>query len=1074
MDLTAGKPLAAVVLALLAASTAVAQLGDQIPRASYYAASQAVYAGEYRSAARELARETQRGIHTPQTRWIDSICYFAMFGEVLYHQGRNAEALAQFDEACQLLLAYPNWMLQVRFQQNPRPDPNRARRVPSWGRSQRTFVLGQFSNSEQVLVGDLDANRTLQTGGVFRAPMLWRVNVIEVVRMSALAIRRRNEILGPLAAHDAINKQLTAALSAGNLSPANHWSGAWIDLLRGLAQAGAGKLDEADNLLGRSLVIDGQFDHPLTGVALLEQGRIAAIKGDTRRAAQLFAEAGYSAFYFEDFDVLTESALNGWFNHLASGAAGVYPPLDPIANWAQTNRLQHIAAKLRLAQAETLVWLNQVAAAASIVDEIGRRIGEMRTGLPGVHLLYVQAVLQIVQGRFDTGAEALTRALTAQSGISLRNFQIARLNDMYDSRAASARVAIDLYKALLTDPSGADWLRSPLDAMAVVETGHNAAYDRWFLAALERKEPPLALEVAERSKRRRFLATQPLGGRLLALRAILESPENNLSHDGLAQRQQLLGAFPDYRKLTDAGRQIYLQLQAGAVLAPGVGDPKPLHALYDQWDRNATDRQHILTHLAVRRLPSSLEFPPMRTVPDLQKMLDGEAMVVFHAVGENVYGFGVSNSAVNIWQLPDARRLRNGIGNFLRALGNYGANRDLAAAELKSDAWREAAKETYNGIFKDSHLDVTKTTGLIIIPDNLLWYLPFEALIPAGGKGDKTLADLFPIRYGPTAGLAVSNSRPLRRPQHTGILAGDLKFAGEPADRDKLLQELVSAVPGSLVIPEPLNEPARLVSPLLDGLIVLDDIQADTLGEPSYLFPKSRGTSKEKANAWITLPYGGPERLVITGFNTEAQQGLKTPRRETSRSSAARKPVTAPGDDIFLSLCNLMSSGARAVLLTRWRTGGRTNFDLVREFVKESADAPAAEAWQRACLLARENPLDQTHEPRLKRSEETGELPNADHPFFWAGYLVVDTGPRAEKPENLEAPKKEPANDKKLPPPEKPGEAGDNLPAPKKGKEPAADKNPNDAAAEGVAQPGRSLTMTPVRNETVLATGYVV
>ena len=34
MDLTAGKPFAAIVLALLAASTAVAQLGDEIPHAS--------------------------------------------------------------------------------------------------------------------------------------------------------------------------------------------------------------------------------------------------------------------------------------------------------------------------------------------------------------------------------------------------------------------------------------------------------------------------------------------------------------------------------------------------------------------------------------------------------------------------------------------------------------------------------------------------------------------------------------------------------------------------------------------------------------------------------------------------------------------------------------------------------------------------------------------------------------------------------------------------------------------------------------------------------------------------------
>src|SRR5258707_10908269 len=98
-----------------------------------------------------------------------------------------------------------------------------------------------------------------------------------------------------------------------------------------------------------------------------------------------------------------------------------------------------------------------------------------------------------------------------------------------------------------------------------------------------------------------------------------------------------------------------------------------------------------------------------------------------------------------------------------------------------------------------------------------------------------------------------------------------------------LRRGLGGVVAGLLVFPEPLNEPARLVSPLLDGLVSLDEIQGDTLGEPSYLFPKSRGASKEKANAWITLPYGGPERLVFTGFKTQDQQGLKTPRPATTR-----------------------------------------------------------------------------------------------------------------------------------------------------------------------------------------------
>src|SRR3954466_9352706 len=121
--------------------------------------------------------------------------------------------------------------------------------------------------------------------------MLLRVNAIEVMRMSALAIRRRNEILGPLGPQDALTRQLVTVLSAGNLAPPNHWSIAWIDLLRGLAQEGAGKLDEADLLPGRAPGGHGQFGHALTGVGLLEQGRIAMMKGDNRRATRLLAEA---------------------------------------------------------------------------------------------------------------------------------------------------------------------------------------------------------------------------------------------------------------------------------------------------------------------------------------------------------------------------------------------------------------------------------------------------------------------------------------------------------------------------------------------------------------------------------------------------------------------------------------------------------------------------------------------------------------------------------------------------------------------------------------------------------------
>jgi hypothetical protein len=186
-----------------------------------------------------------------------------------------------------------------------------------------------------------------------------------------------------------------------------------------------------------------------------------------------------------------------------------------------------------------------------------------------------------------------------------------------------------------------------------------------------------------------------------------------------------------------------------------------------------------------------------------------------------------------------------------------------------------------------------------------------------------------------------------------------------------------------------LPEPGNLIAPLVDQLIVMDDLSGNAeIGEAASILPRSKGSNKDFANAWIMLPFGGPEQIVLTGVATEAEVGLKATKRGGK--------LVRPGADIFQSLCTMMSGGARTILMTRWRTGGRTNFELVREFAKELPNAPAAESWQRACLLAREAALDATHEPRLKQSDDAGDLPTADHPFFWAGYILIDTGPRPE------------------------------------------------------------------------------
>ena len=243
-----------------------------MPNPAYYAAVNEFYRGQYRDAERAFQRMTRSGVQAGQARWIDAICYHAMYGEVLYHEGRNAEALQAFDQACLMLLTYPDFLKQVRFD-DPRPEANPSRAQAPWGPGTRPMALGDYPQTMPVAVGSITgANEALQRGGTFLQAQYWRVNVTEVIRAAALAMRRRNELLGPLAKYDRISKELATTMSRSDLAPANHWSLAWTELLAGIAKAGIGDAAEAKTRLDRALVVSGTFDHPLTGVALLGAG----------------------------------------------------------------------------------------------------------------------------------------------------------------------------------------------------------------------------------------------------------------------------------------------------------------------------------------------------------------------------------------------------------------------------------------------------------------------------------------------------------------------------------------------------------------------------------------------------------------------------------------------------------------------------------------------------------------------------------------------------------------------------------------------------------------------------------
>ncbi|MFH1269289.1 MAG: tetratricopeptide repeat protein, partial [Planctomycetota bacterium] len=230
------------ILFLPWARRADAQIADRsVPSVAYYASFYDFYDGEFRDALDEFRDEWRGGIKTPQSRWIDSICYHTMIGECYYHMGALGDALEHYSAALDLYLAFPDWMMSVQFEPAIRPAQAGELRPAPWGPSTRRPQPGHFKSTTLIAQGRLNNDQVLQQGGVVQMAQLFPIGAQEIVRCTTLAIRRRTELLGPLSQYDPLFATLATTLSLNPGCP-NHWSQAWVDVQYGLALVATGRV----------------------------------------------------------------------------------------------------------------------------------------------------------------------------------------------------------------------------------------------------------------------------------------------------------------------------------------------------------------------------------------------------------------------------------------------------------------------------------------------------------------------------------------------------------------------------------------------------------------------------------------------------------------------------------------------------------------------------------------------------------------------------------------------------------------------------------------------------------------
>lgn len=993
-----------------------------IPSVAFDAALNALGNGEFSVALEIAGREYASGIRAAGQRWIDSIPAATVVGECLFELGRFREAVAAYDEALLLAAQHADWLLAVQFPtQAPQALPRG--RLATWGRSARGTRPAAFPDTMPIRQAGADPQKVLAQGGVLAAPVNFPIRPQEIMRSLVISLYRRGVILGPLAGEGTAIDEVAGALGR-RPAPPNHWSQSWVDIAQGTAAWSQGRIDQAVPLLERGLTIGNKLDHPLTPWGLLVLGRIALVRDDALGAARLFEEAGYAAAEFGDSRALEESFRMVLSAHMIAGTPGIPATVQGGAEWARGN-LPLLRASLLASSAEVLAAAGNAQAAAARLAEIDGRLlhGDAGRGELGALVAYAAALSAYAAADPVTGDAEFERALSLTRARSPRLFQTAKLVEMVmaGTTTISDRQAEALFARLLGDPPGADFTADPLGTLAVVTTPRPEAFDAWGLVAA-RRGTDAALLAAEAAVRARWLGTLPAGGRRIGIERLLGADPARLSRDAAARRAALLGRHPDLSRLIDEDTRLRTPLTAALLAASGKrpageappetrpgavppGEPRDWESLAAVSHRRGT----AIDLLAAGREPLSIDFPPLLPAADVRSRLSpGELILSFHWTAAGLWAALESADRVATWEVQQPAALAKEIGHLAKSLCLFDPHVPVTSDRILETDWRASAAAVERLIFERSKVSLTEGIGeLAIVPDGLLWYLPFE-ILPAGGEGGeddgggdrpgatppRMLRDVCRIRYAPTRSLAVTGANPpgAERPVGRGVVgvhAGRAVRGEKPEAAAEALHRLMAGIDRALPLPSQSQQAHGVVvwpslpAALCDSLVVLDEVSGDgAAGVRGMLGRGAERAAKGGASPsdWLGSPHKRPQCVVVAGMQSAMASGL------------SRLPPR-PGDDLFIAATDLLAAGARTVLVSRWRMGGKSTTDLVSEFLRD-LDDPAVEpaaSWYRSVEIVTAEEPDMAREGRLRPTVDA-VLGDMRHPLFWAGYMLIDGG----------------------------------------------------------------------------------
>ncbi|HSE23121.1 MAG TPA: CHAT domain-containing tetratricopeptide repeat protein [Pyrinomonadaceae bacterium] len=468
-----------------------------------------------------------------------------------------------------------------------------------------------------------------------------------------------------------------------------------------------------------------------------------------------------------------------------------------------------------------------------------------------------------------------------------------------------------------------------------------------------------ALAFAEQSKARVLLDALQRGR--ATLRQSLSPSERE------AEEQQRLGL-------------VSLNSQLNAEVKREKSDAAKVAALRTKIEKARLEYEDFETRLYVAHPELKIQRgeAPVINAAELDSLVPDKstALLEYVVAEDKTYLFTVTRSAVDS---PAAVRVytiaakREELAKQTETLRLQLAARDLG--------FRASAAKLYDALLKPAGADLRARTNLVIAADNILWDLPFQALI---SDANRYVIESAAVSYAPSFTVL----REMTKRRNSQPASANLLALGNPSlDQETIRKVSFTRRDEKL---EPLPEAEQEVktlgrlygssrSQVYIGADAREDLVKSEAGQAKILHFATHGVLNNVSPMYshLVLAEGGPNEDGLLEAWELMQLDLHADLAVLSACETARGRIGAGEGLIGLSWA-MFIAGVPSLVVSQWKVDSASTRDLMVNFHRGLLTPSTATKVR----LTKTEALRQASLKVMKN-------PQTSHPFYWAGFVLI-------------------------------------------------------------------------------------